>query len=191
MNSWKRAFLVLAILNVAAISSLLLYIYRPFADDQMKMPKSAANKDVPLTITANKSNLNALINQYLKKQNENKALKYEVYVDDDVRLYGSVPAFGDELDLTMTFRAEVRKNGDVLLHQEMISLGKMNLPVPLVMRYVKDHYSLPNWVYVNPKDETIYVALTKMELKSGLKARVKNLDLKKDDIRFELLVPVD
>ncbi|EFR96482.1 conserved hypothetical protein, partial [Listeria ivanovii FSL F6-596] len=42
-----------------------------------------------------------------------------------------------------------------------------------------------------PKKEKIYLALDKLKLKGDTEVRVDTLDLKKDDISFTLLVPVN
>jgi uncharacterized protein YpmS len=77
-----------------------------------------------------------------------------------------------------------------LLKQKSISIGALNLPVTYVMKIIQQNYKLPNWVVIEPNNESIYVSLQEMELKSDIKVRANSFNLKRDDISFTLWVPV-
>ncbi|MDQ7864241.1 DUF2140 family protein [Peribacillus frigoritolerans] len=68
--------------------------------------------------------------------------------------------------------------------------GKMNLPVSYVMNLINERYNMPEWVSISPNDESIYVSLQDMELKSDIRVKAKEFDLKNDDISFFIDHPI-
>jgi uncharacterized protein YpmS len=40
-------------------------------------------------------------------------------------VYGTIQAFGNELDISMDFEPEVQENGDILLKLESLSVSKL------------------------------------------------------------------
>jgi uncharacterized protein YpmS len=108
-----------------------------------------------------------------------------------VELMGSVPVFTSNLDFKLDFEPKALENGDILLKQKSISVGQLNLPVSYVLKVIRDSYNFPEWVKIQPTDELIYVSLQDMKLKSDIKVRANEFNLKEDNISFRLLVPVD
>ena len=112
-------------------------------------------------------------------------------LNDEVELSGELPVFSETIDMKLTFEPKALENGDLILEQKNIFIGKLKLPVPLVMKFVRDSYQLPDWVTIQPNEERMYVSLQNMKMKSDLKVRVAEFDLKNDDIEFSLKVPMN
>jgi uncharacterized protein YpmS len=187
MNKWKWLFIGLLAINflfLVIVGSLAL---QPSKGNESSMNAEGLKEDVSLSIIAKKEDLNALINKYLQKEFHHQPLNYEVRLTDQVEVYGTIEAFGNDLDISMDFEPEVQKDGDLLLRQQSLAVGRLQLPVRTVLGYVNNNFSLPEWVRIHPKDESVYVALQEMEMKSDFRVKVKKFDLEKDDIQFTLI----
>jgi uncharacterized protein YpmS len=191
-NKWKVAFFIL--LGVVGILMATLFI---MASTPFERPLTN-NKDIGITedehvsflVRTNKADLNKVINHYLVEEGYTGPIDYQVFVKDNVELYGMVPVFDQKLNVLLTFEPQALENGDLLLKQKSISIGSLNLPVSYVMKIIQQNYKLPNWVEIQPNNESIYVSLREMELKSDIKVRANSFDLRRDDISFTLWVPV-
>lgn len=185
----KAVFALLAI-NALIAAVLFIIISMPADDEDYTAVTENSDNYVPFKIKANKEDLNRVINHYLEKEGLTGAIDYKVLLNDEVDLYGTIPFFSQDLQMKLSFEPEALKNGDVVLQQKSISVGQLKLPVSHVLKLVKDRYNLPEGVTIQPQKERIYVSLQEMKLKSDVKVKVDEFNLKQDDIRFTLLVPV-
>ena len=189
--NWKVSFLILLAINIVVISIVFLLVFLP-KDHRFKFNdnESDERQRIGFSIESNKDDLNQLIRYYLEKESK-RPLNYEVALTDRVELRGEMKVFEREIPLTMSFIPDVQPNGDVLLTQDSMSIGRLQVPVSMVLKYVADNYSLPEWVYINPSESTIYVALNDLHLMSDTKVKFVDLDLENDNIIFQLFVPVE
>lgn len=192
-HHWKRLFFLLLGINIAVLLFLFVFlaIMLESPSEEIKIPKqNIVQNDVFFQIKTNKQDLNRVINHYLEEE-FSAAIDYEVLLTDEVELYGTLPVFSSNVDLKLTFEPHALENGDLELQQKNISIGRLNLPVPLVLKFVQNSYSLPDWVMIQPNKEKVYVSLQNMKLKSNSKVRVDEFDLKNDRITFSLQLPMD
>ncbi|MFS0823082.1 YpmS family protein [Bacillus sp. 1P02SD] len=189
-NKWKVLFLTLLTINLLCV---LIFIGLLFTPNKEVTPKEkVVSKDyVNLSVETNKEDLTRVINNFLKKEAKDNRLNYKVLLTERVMLLGTITVFGKEIDMVMTFKPEVLENGDLLLQQEAFTVGQVNLPVTFVLRYINDYYNLPEWVQIDAKKQDIYVYLSEMKMKSDTKVEVDTFDLSKDELRFNLQVPMD
>jgi uncharacterized protein YpmS len=187
-RNWKRLFFGLLAINLLVIILLCILINLPAHDDKIK-PSPDKDNDIQFRVNTNKKDLNKLINQYLSEEGLTGPINYQVFLTDDVELYGTIPAFGKEMELKLTLEPKALKNGDIILKQKSISLGQMNLPVSFILNFINEQYRLPEWVSIQPNEEQIYVSLQDMKLKSDIKVKAEKFDLEHDDISFLLTVP--
>ena len=191
-NKWKMGFFILLGLVAAAIIFLYILIAVPAEESKMEPIENKPNpNDVAFEVKTNKRDLNKLINHYIQEEGKNSKIDYDVLLTDEVELYGTLPFFNEELELKLTFEPQALDNGDLILRQRSISVGRLRLPVPTVLKFVRDSYDLPEAVSIQPAEEQVYVSMEKLKLKSDTKVRINEFDLKKDNIRFTLLVPTD
>lgn len=191
MKKWKRLFWGLVMINIMTIIVIMIVLFQPFNGMNKSHPIEQNEEIVELSIETNKTDLNRLINHFLEEEAHNKAVDYQVRLGEDVELLGKINVFDSNIPFNMTFIPDIQTNGDLILRQKSMSVGMIELPVPIVLNYVKKHYSIPKWVKIQPKQQTIYVALNKMETKSGFKVKVKKFDLENDNFQFKLGVPID
>lgn len=191
-NKWKIGFFILLGVIVAAILFVWILIASPVEETKLEPgTKGAGTNDVAFNVSTNKRDLNRVINHYLEEESKNSQINYQVLLTDEVELYGTLPLFSQELELRLTFEPQALKNGDLILNQRSISVGMLNLPVSTVLKFVRDSYDLPDAVNIQPKEERVYVSMQRLKLKSDIKVRVNEFDLKKDNIKFTLFVPAD
>ncbi|KKK37684.1 hypothetical protein WQ57_13215 [Mesobacillus campisalis] len=192
-NKWKLAFFILLGAMVAIILILFVLASMPVEHGQERKSQSSQleGDHVSFDIRTNRADLNKVINHYLEEEGFTGPIDYQVFLTDEVELYGAFPLFGQHLQMLLTFEPEALENGDLVLKQKSITLGSLDLPVSRVMKIIQSNYKLPEWVEIQPNKETVYVSLIDMELKSNIKVRANTFNLKQDDISFTLLVPVE
>ncbi|UOQ45196.1 YpmS family protein [Halobacillus salinarum] len=190
-NKWRTSFWILAIVNVGIILALLAMVFLPTSYTIVNVDKSKENEESEFTIVSTKENLEQLANEYLGELSEQTGFEYSISLDRNVTLIGNIKAFDQKIPIKVELNPVVQENGDIILEQESISLGKLPLPNKKVLEFVKDNYKLPDWVIVNPNDENIYVAVTKMKTASRFNVRVERFNLKSDQLAFRISVPND
>lgn len=189
-RKWKRLFLLLIGINILVIVTLLIIINLPSVDDDYIAKNIKYDEYVPFNIQTNKQDLNQVINHYLDEEGLTGGIDYQVILNEEVELYGSLSVFSQDVQMKLAFEPKALENGDIVLQQKSISVGQLQLPVSRVLKFVADKYKLPKWVVIQPNEERIYVSLQNMKLKSDVKVKVDEFNLKNDDIRFTLMVPV-
>ncbi|WP_211340584.1 YpmS family protein [Mesobacillus subterraneus] len=191
-NKWKTGFFILLGVIAAAFLFVWILIASPVEESEMKpVEGDRETDDVAFHVTTNKRDLNRVINHYLEEEAKSNNIDYQVLLTDEVELYGTLPLFSQELELRLTFEPQAQENGDLILKQRSISVGKLRLPVSTVLKFVRDSYDLPEAVIIQPEEERVYVSMQRLKLKSDIKVRVNEFDLNKDQIKFTLLVPAD
>jgi uncharacterized protein YpmS len=190
MNSWKKLFIALVILNIIVVVGVIFLIFLPTKDEETALKDINQDDYVQFHVQSNKADLNRLINHYIEEQGLNERIKYNVTLTDQVELYGTMKVFTQDVELKLTFEPESLDNGDLILRHKTISIGHLQLPVPVVLKFIRDSYDIPSWITIRPNDEEVYVNLHDLKLKSDTKVRVNTFDLKRDNILFTLLVPI-
>lgn len=190
-NKWKTGFFLLLGFIVLIVIILLSLILIPSSDNGKVQQTVPDNKNVSFEVKSNKADLNVLINQYIKKEAADSPIEYSIQLQDEVELYGTLPFFSQEVDLKLTFEPEAVENGDLVLKQKSISVGSLPLPVSYVLKFIKENYKLPNGVEIQPNEKIVHVNMQQLKLKSDVRIKANRFDLKKDDIAFTILVPVE
>ncbi|TKC19588.1 YpmS family protein [Robertmurraya kyonggiensis] len=188
-KKWKTLFFLLLGINLLILLLFFTLINIPIKEEDNQSRDKVNQEDVQFQINATKSDLNRIINHYIEQEGLKSPIAYEVFLKDEVELYGTMKIFTENIEMKLTFEPEALSNGDLILRQKSIQIGKIQLPVAYVMKFISEQYDFPEWVNIQPNDEIVYVALQKMKLKSDIKVKVNKFDLKNDDIRFSLLVP--
>ncbi|MDR6122710.1 uncharacterized protein YpmS [Bacillus sp. SLBN-46] len=189
-NKWKIGFLLLLGLNLLIAIIMLSLIMMPTSNKERSKQKDLKEDHVSFHVKSNKNDLNRLINHYLKEEAADSPIEYQVVLGDEVELYGTIPFFSEELNMKLTFVPEALKNGDLVLKQKSMAIGRLHLPIAYVLSFISDNYKLPRGVDIRPDDHLVYVHMQQLKLKSDLKIKADKFDLKKDDIAFTILVPV-
>jgi len=188
--NWKYLFLGLLLVNVLiflVIISLLLWPVKhdPFTVDY-PLSEDAGTE---FTVRTTKENLNELINAYIDKFLWQTNHQYAVTLDEDVHLLGEIPVFTTTVPLSIHLEPIVQDNGDIVLRQKSISVGILQLPNKKIMEYIKKYLIMPEWVTVLPEEESIYVAISEMDIKSNFQVAIQSFDLETNNLAFNIKVP--
>jgi len=188
--TWKRLFFGLLIINVFTVVVILGLIFWPIQDERYEITNMIDDVDSSeFTVRTTKKNLNELINAYIDKFLWQTNHRYIVTLDDDVHLLGEIPVFSTTVPLSIHLEPIVQANGDIVLKQKSISVGLLQLPNQKIMEYIKNYLTMPEWVIVQPKDESIYVAISEMDIKSNFQVAVESFDLEANNLAFKIKVP--
>jgi uncharacterized protein YpmS len=188
---WKKAFFILLGSIMVVILLFLITMLIPHNSHNLVKTESNELEDhVPFLIYTEKDHLNRVVNHYIQKETAGSPISYQVLLTDEVELYGTIPVFSQEIQLKMSFEPEVLENGDLILQQNSMSIGQMQLPVSYVLKFIADRYRLPKGVIIQPDEKRVYVSMQKLKLKSDFKVKVNKFNLKKDNISFKLYVPI-
>lgn len=190
-KKWKKLFFLLLAINFIMVLSIVVLVNMPIKEIAVPDIENENNQDVRFQVQTNKADLNKIINHYIEEEGMKSPIDYQVILQDEVELFGTVKVFTQDIEMKLTFEPESLENGDLILQQKSISIGQINLPVPFVLKFVRDQYDFPDWVSIQPNDELIYVSLQNMKLKSDIKVKVNKFDLKNDDLLFTLMVPTN
>ena len=184
----EGCFFTLLACNILVISLFFILMNWPVKDKPLTNHVSN-EQDIQFEVKTTREDLTRFINQYLEQKGLTRTYHYEVYIADVVELHGKMPFFNREIDFVLTFKPVPQENGDLILKQETISIGKINLPVSYVMNFIDRQYQTPDWVTIQPDEQMIYVALHEMKWKSNIQVRAKQFDLEHNTISFLLTVP--
>ncbi|WP_338469555.1 YpmS family protein [Niallia sp. XMNu-256] len=190
-HNWKRLFYLLLGLNIAIAASLFIIfqLLTSEGQDTSQIPEPLPQEEVvSFQIKTNKEDLNKVIRHYLEKE-QSTNLTYNVVLTDQVEFSGRVPVLQNEVEVKLTFDPVVLENGDIELYQTGMTIGKLSLPPAVILQFIGNNRSLPDWIKVQPDEEKVYVSLQQLKLKSGYTVAAKEINLKEDQIIFSLGVP--
>ncbi|SIP98073.1 YpmS family protein [Domibacillus enclensis] len=187
MTKWKVAFFLLLGSVIAAIGLVFFLVLLP--SDAEKPVLAEVEGETAFHVTSSKAELNQLVTYYLEKEAGNAPIDYDVYIGEEVELYGSFPVFGTDIDYYMTFVPEAMEDGNIVLRQEGLRVGLLDIPASYVLKTADSAYAFPEWVHVVPEEQRIYVSLGEMRLDNGMRVKAESFNLKEDDIRFAVLLP--
>lgn len=187
MTKWKVAFFLLLGSVIAVIGLVFVLVLLP--SDAEKPVLAEVEGETAFHVTSSKAELNQLVTYYLEKEAGNAPIDYDVYIGEEVELYGSFPVFGTDIDYYMTFVPEAMEDGNIVLRQEGLRVGLLDIPASYVLKTANSAYAFPEWVHVVPEEQRIYVSLGEMRLDNGMRVKAESFNLKEDDIRFAVLLP--
>ena len=187
LGIWKILFVSLLIINIIFV--LIIFYFINGSDMELPNYSSVSEGEVALDIATNKESINKLINNVIRNNETEDTLKYSLILTEVVEFYTIIPIFNQEIQLVMTFIPEALPNGDILLKQQSLQLGRMNLPVSYVLSFIQKQNMLPKWVLLNPEDKEVYLALSEIEIEQQLILKAKSIDLTEDELIFQLIMP--
>ncbi len=186
MNKWKTAFFTLLLLFLIIPIAIAVVLFKDPAGGQLdrsSLDNNIEDNQKLLSIHTEKEQVEDLLNKELRK----RAPDVNVYVNlrnDEAVLNGSFIAFDQELPYQVTFEPEVLENGDLLLKEKDMQVGRFPLPGDEVFTLIQKTVAFPEWVDVYPKDESILMRVTEMPTKPGYAIKAEEFDLKKNSIKL-------
>ncbi|MFJ5563609.1 YpmS family protein [Lysinibacillus xylanilyticus] len=189
MNKWKFAFFALAGTVLFAILLVVFLATRPvdgvnFAESSKDESEVKGNVLVVQTTT---KELESISKKYLK--DAGSPLPLDFTIGDDIKLSSTLKVFYTEIPISMNFDPIVDEKGNIILKQTGMNVGLLNIPPETTMKIMRDTVDFPSWITINPNKAEIYIDLSRINIASGSRIKAKELDLPKDKILLELIVP--
>jgi len=191
MDKWKVAFFALAGTVLFAILLVVFLATRPV--DDVHVAKSSAgeseSKGNVLVVQTTTKELESISKKYLKDAAKGSPLPLDFTIGDDIQLRSTLTVFYTEIPISMNFDPIVDDKGNIILKQTGMNVGLLNIPPETTMKIMRDSVEFPSWITVNPNKAEIYIDLSRINIASGSRVRAKELDLPKDKILLEIIVP--
>ncbi|MFF2176343.1 YpmS family protein [Lysinibacillus sp. NPDC058147] len=189
MNKWKFAFFALAGTVLFAILLVVFLATRPvdgvnFAESSKDENEVKGNVLVVQTTT---KELESISKKYLK--DAGSPLPLDFTIGDDIQLTSTLKVFYTEIQISMNFDPIVDEKGNIILKQTGMNVGLLNIPPETTMKIMRDTVDFPSWISINPNKAEIYIDLSRINIASGSRVKAKELDLPKDKILLEIIVP--
>ncbi|KMY32318.1 hypothetical protein ACZ11_09270 [Lysinibacillus xylanilyticus] len=189
MNKWKFAFFALAGTVLFAILLVVFLATRPvdgvnFAESSKDESEVKGNVLVVQTTT---KELESISKKYFK--DAGSPLPLDFTIGDDIKLSSTLKVFYTEIPISMNFDPIVDEKGNIILKQTGMNVGLLNIPPETTMKIMRDTVDFPSWITINPNKAEIYIDLSRINIASGSRIKAKELDLPKDKILLELIVP--
>lgn len=139
------------------------------------------------TVNMDKRQANQMAEYYLKHTLNNGKAQYSFKLKKDAVMSGQIAFLGSKIHFDLEMEPYAKTNGDVLLKAKRIKVGALSLPIKFVMNYAKNSFKIPDWVDVSSNDKTILLKFTKFTTKEGYSIRAKKIDLKNDQLVFNVM----
>ena len=186
MNKWKIAFLLLAGALLFTVAGLFYFVTADVKQADITDPLPLEGNVLSVETTAKE--FESIAKQYLGAAMNQAPLPVELVVDDKIYLYSTLTIFNVDVPIQMDFHPVVN-NGNIVLEQEAVHVGKINIQPKAVLKLIKDAVNFPTWITVRPNDEEIFVDLSRINNASGSRVRAKEIDLANDKIELEVVIP--
>lgn len=189
MNRWKVAFFLLIAILLTSIIALAYWIGNPAEDPPIPVAEKTPRDSNVLTVTASKQDLEGIANTYISKAIEGEPLPVELLVEDQIVLISQLTVFGIELPVVMEFDPFVEDDGNLRLEQSTVEVGNLEIPPSTVLSLMQDTVKMPEWMIIRPSSEEVYIDLSKLPVTSDVKVKAKEINLEKDQIIMEIIIP--
>lgn len=188
MNRWKVSFFVLAGLIAAALVYVIILIGTPSDSAPLPNAKKSISSNNHLTVNATKEDFEGIANTYIRRAMNNEPLPVILEVGDDIILSSELTVFSYTLPVIMHFDPIVREDGNLILKQSSVEVGRLNIPPSTVLKLLKDSVKLPPWMVVRPKEEELFIDLGALPISDDLEVRAKEFNLDKDEIILDITI---
>ncbi|EUJ36297.1 YpmS family protein [Brochothrix campestris] len=188
-NGWKIFSFIL--ITVMIIPWIVIAVQ--LTDDSAYTPEKAAlpTSTPKVTMYFSPADLNKVIAGYLSANTKDSS-KYQVTAADGYVYFKTNFEFLKQaINVTLTFKPELDEAGNVILHQEGMELGKVKLPVSLVMNAVSKNFDFPEWIHVQGAKKQVYLALDEIESKTFPRLAIDSFAFEAERITITLLLPTN
>ena len=186
MNKWKIAFFTLIALLLVGVVVVIRLATVPFETAMPAVAESPEGNVVAVQTTT--PEFEAIAKQYVDEALKNSPVPIDLSIGDEIYLSGEFSVFGIGVPIQMDFEPLIHE-GNIRLRQTNVHVGKLNIPPQAVLKIMNDAVDFPDWITVRPKEEELYVDLSRITIADNSKVRAKKIDLQNDEIILEVIIP--
>lgn len=192
INGWMIAFLVLLGTVLGSFVFLGTRVFDQREPNYKESPTLVEREGKPVvTINSNKQQINDLIDFFLTEYQKDSDIKYEFALENEAMLTGEFDVLSFPVRFYLYFEPYVMDDGNVQLRAKSLSVGTLGLPIKQIMQMAKRSYKFPEFIEVNPEDETILIRLDQFRMQNGLFIKANKINLVDDEIQVSLYLPKD
>lgn len=188
-NPWKWAFFGLLILIIGGMFIAFLMLK---SDSEVNNDFTVSKgKTVNTQLVLDKGQINNLANYFLSsvKKDDETNTKFELG-DKEAKILGNLTLLNTNVKYSLLFKPEVTDDGNIKLKATNMSIGKLPLPISIVILYIKQKHQTPDWVKIDPTNKTIYLNIRGMNGANGINYDAKKIDMNDDgEFVFDILIP--
>ena len=189
MKLWRSAFIVLLAVNLLVLIGFVFYITIPAKDyisyEADKRPYAEGNT---VTVRTSKADFEGIANTFIQDAMKDQPIPLTLSVNDDVSLSTELQIFSMTLPILLSFEPHVQEDGNLLLEQQSVNVGMLDIPPESALKLLRDSVTLPEFMDVNPGAEEILLRLSDIPLDDGLSVRAESFNLEEDDIRLRVTI---
>ncbi|MGM0897931.1 MAG: YpmS family protein [Bacillota bacterium] len=185
MKKWRLAFIILLVLNLIAVIGFFIIITSPSDNFTTYQTDSTPPPDGhTVVVNTTKSDFEGIANTYIADAMEDQPMPLRLAVTDNVSLSTELTVFGVTLPILLTFDPVVLPDGNLLLEQRSVEVGRLDIPPESALKLLRDSVDLPEFMEVLPQEEEVLLKLTDIPINGGISVRATSFDLEEDDIRL-------
>ncbi|RHW37579.1 DUF2140 family protein [Lysinibacillus yapensis] len=190
MNFWKVAFFTLMGAIILGFVGIYYWATSPTDEGSVSTQNITAKpSDSVLLVETTADDFEQIAMKYLKKELQNSQLPIDFSVDESIGLSSELTVFGVTVPFSMQFDPQVTEEGNIILKQTSVNVGKLNLPPMTVLKLMDEAVQFPEWIIVRPNEEELFVDLSKFPIMSGAHVKAKEIDLQNNRILLEVIIP--
>jgi uncharacterized protein YpmS len=187
LKKWRLAFLVLLAANILAVVAFFFYVTTPAEDySAFGAVKRGQVEGSSLMVRTTKADFEAIANTYIQKEMADSPVPLTLSIDEEVNFSTQLVVFSQALPILMKFDPSVQEDGNLLLKQQSVEIGMLDIPPESALKLLRDSVELPEFMEVNPAREEVLLKLTEIPMEDGISVRATSFNLEEDDIRLQV-----
>ncbi|WP_022793772.1 YpmS family protein [Marinococcus halotolerans] len=182
-NIWKILFILLLVINVIIIGAVVFWwasLDQESGSSETE-PQTSEEEEFQPYFTGETNS--AQVNNILEAEMENERADL-VVEDGQFKIISALELLGREIDIELSFVPEALENGNVELQKDDFSIAGLPLPGPEVLTVVQNQTEFPEFVQINPEEETIRIRLDQWSEDEEYTVRAERVNLEEDEIVF-------
>lgn len=174
---WFYAFTILIVLILIAI----IYVFTSITDSSKSVNESNEQTSKDFTVSFNNAELQSLMNATLKDYD----IETEI-TKNDLIFNTTTQVLNRDINIKLdTIPTKVNKD-TIKFKIQSIDIGKLNISNPFVLSQIKKYSDLPEYINIDPKEETIYLSLDKIDIDNVDAIQIQTLDISAKKWYFDI-----
>ena len=176
-RAWFYAFIILIILILVALA----YVWSQISDDTNHPTINTEQTKKDFTISFDNAQLESLMNASMKDYDiQSRITKKSLSFDTRTKILGK------DIDITLQTKPKKLNNDTIYFKIQSIDIGKLNISNPFVLSQIKKYSDLPEYINIDPKEETIYLSLDKIDIDNVDAIQIQTLDISAKKWYFDI-----
>lgn len=174
---WFYAFTILIVLILIAI----IYVFTSINDSSKPINESNEQTSKDFTVSFNNEELQSLMNATLKDYDIQTKI-----TDNDLIFKTKTQVLKKDIDIKLDAKPSKVNKDTIKFKIKSMDIGKLNISNPFVLSQIKKYSDLPEYINIDPKNETIYLSLDKINIDNVDAIQIQTLDISAKKWYFDI-----